>query len=194
MEAWQDVQERLGTPVFEIPTLPPSVAGMRLYQRMEAALREAGARFQLGFPVIEARVDGGRCQALVTAGASRNYRWSGERVVLATGGIASGGIQADSDGSVRETVFDLPLAGLPARGAPRFLSGYFDSHPFNPVGLDVDDCMRPVDASGRVTIRNVHAAGAMLAHAEPWHEKSGDGISLTTGYRVAQVLLEAKRE
>jgi hypothetical protein len=34
----------------------------------------------------------------------------------------------------------------------------------------------------------------MLAHAEPWQEKSGDGISLTTGYRAAQVVLEAKSD
>jgi anaerobic glycerol-3-phosphate dehydrogenase len=33
-------------------------------------------------------------------------------------------------------------------------------------------------------------AGATLAGAEPWKERSGEGISLGTGYRAAQIVLE----
>ena len=36
---------------------------------------------------------------------------------------------------------------------------------------------------------NVLVAGATLAGAEPWREKSGDGISLATGYRAAELVL-----
>jgi glycerol-3-phosphate dehydrogenase subunit B len=194
VEAWQDLQNRLGAPVFEIPTLPPSIPGIRLYERLNEAIVAAGSRFQIGFPVIEARVDDGRCVELVTSGAARPYRWSGEQVILATGGIASGGIVTESDGAVRESIFNLPLAGVPAAGNPRFLPGYFDSHPFSQVGLDVDDCLRPVNGAGRPVIANLRAAGAMLGHSEPWREKSGDGISLATGYRAAEVVLEAKRD
>jgi glycerol-3-phosphate dehydrogenase subunit B len=191
VEAWHDLQNQLGVPVFEIPTLPPSIPGIRLYERLTSALDAAGGRIQLGFPVTEARVANGHCVELVTEGASRPYHWRGEQIVLATGGIASGGIVAESDGAVRESVFNLPLAGLPAAGQPRFLPGYFDSHPFSQIGLEVDAGLRPVDAAGRVLIDNLRVAGAMLAHAEPWREKSGDGISLATGYRAAEVLLEA---
>jgi glycerol-3-phosphate dehydrogenase subunit B len=194
VEAWQDLQNQLGAPVFEIPTLPPSVPGIRLYECLKDALVAAGARFQIGFPVIEARVYEGRCVELVTAGAARPYRWSGEQVILATGGIASGGIETESDGAVRESIFNLPLAGVPAAGQARFLPGYFDSHPFSQVGLNVDDCLRPVDAAGRAVFANLRAAGAMLGHAEPWREMSGDGISLVTGYRAAEALLEANRD
>ena len=34
-------------------------------------------------------------------------------------------------------------------------------------------------------------AGATLAGAQPWREKSGDGISLTTGHRAAELILGA---
>ena len=37
--AWSDLEQRLGAPVFEIPTLPPSVPGMRLFEILRAALR-----------------------------------------------------------------------------------------------------------------------------------------------------------
>jgi glycerol-3-phosphate dehydrogenase subunit B len=190
-EAWQDLQNQLGAPVFEIPTLPPSIPGIRIYEQLKNALVAAGARIQLGFPVTEARVEARRCLELVTAGASRPYRWRGEEIVLATGGIASGGIVTQADGAVRESVFNLPLAGLPAASQARFLPGYFDSHPFNQVGLEVDSSLRPVDGAGQVLIDNLRAAGAMLAHAEPWREKSGDGISLATGFRAAEAVLEA---
>ena len=69
------------------------------------------------------------------------------------------------------------------------------------VGLEVDEALRPVDGGGQAVVANLHAAGAMLAHAEPWREKSGDGISLATGYRAAaaavgsdSAVLEAKRD
>ena len=37
---------------------------------------------------------------------------------------------------------------------------------------------------------NVHAAGAVIGGARPWQEKSGDGISLSTGYLAAEVIME----
>ncbi len=194
VEAWQDLQKRLGAPVFEIPTLPPSIAGIRLYEKLKGALAAAGARVQMGFPVIEARIAGGRCVEVMTAGAARPYRWQAEQFVLASGGIASGGILTEADGSVRESIFNLPLAGLPDGETARFQPGYFEAQPLSQVGLDVDAALRPVDAGGQVVVDNLRAAGAMLAHAEPWREKSGDGISLASGFRAAEAVLEAKRD
>ena len=38
---------------------------------------------------------------------------------------------------------------------------------------------------------NLFAAGATVAGALPWKEKSGEGISLSTGYQVASSIMEA---
>jgi len=48
-----------------------------------------------------------------------------------------------------------------------------------------------VDAGGERVFENVLVAGATLAGAEPWREKSGDGLSLSTGYRAAELVLGA---
>ena len=40
---WSDVEHRLGRRVFEIPTFPPSVPGMRLFEILRSALLRAAA-------------------------------------------------------------------------------------------------------------------------------------------------------
>ena len=61
------------------------------------------------------------------------------------------------------------------------------------AGVAVDRELRPVDAAGERLYENVLVAGATLAGAEPWREKSGDGLSLSTGYRAAELVLAASR-
>ncbi len=61
--AWCDLEHRLGRPVFEIPTLPPSVPGMRLFELLRAALRRAGGRLVLGSEVVDAEREGTRITA-----------------------------------------------------------------------------------------------------------------------------------
>ena len=41
---WTELEQRLGRPVFEVPTLPPSVPGMRVFAILREALRRAGGR------------------------------------------------------------------------------------------------------------------------------------------------------
>jgi glycerol-3-phosphate dehydrogenase subunit B len=189
-EVWQELETRLRHPVFEVPTLPPSVGGIRLFESMTAALRRAGARVVVGSTVSGAEHDRRRLEGVVaqTAGRPRTYR--ARSFVLASGGFASGGLQLNSHGRVRETAFDLPLVGVPAPDAPRFEPGYFDEHPIARAGLAVDEALRPVNAEGEPTFENLHAAGATLAGAAPWREASGNGLSLASGYAAASAILE----
>jgi glycerol-3-phosphate dehydrogenase subunit B len=94
----------------------------------------------------------------------------------------------DSRGAVRETVLELPVAGVPE--GPRFDAQYFGDHALARVGVAIDDAFRPVDADGRVVYENVRIAGATIGGALPWREKSGDGISLATGYAAVATLFE----
>jgi glycerol-3-phosphate dehydrogenase subunit B len=189
-EVWQELEARLRRPVFEVPTLPPSVGGIRLYESMTAALRRNGARVVVGSTVAGAELKGKRLDGVVAQTAGRPRTYQARSFVLATGGFASGAVQMDSYGRVNETVFDLPLVGVPGSGAPRFEPGYFDEHPIARAGLAVDEELRPVDAQGAPAFENLHAAGATLAGAAPWREASGNGLSLATGYAAASAILE----
>jgi glycerol-3-phosphate dehydrogenase subunit B len=80
---------------------------------------------------------------------------------------------------------------VPAPEEARFRPDYFGDHPMGRAGVPVDHELRPVGAAGERVLENVLVAGATLAGAEPWREKSGDGLSLATGYRAADLVLGA---
>jgi len=186
--AWEELEARLDRQVFEIPTLPPSVPGLRLYEALSGALRQAGARVSVGGEVVGAETDGHRVTGLYTETANGRRFHPAAGVVLATGGWAAGGLEMDSHWVVREPVLGLPVTS-PAGGNGRFAPGYFDHHPLATTGVAVDGSLRPIDGDGNVVFSNVRVAGATLAGAEPWKEKSGDGLSLSTGYHAANTLL-----
>jgi glycerol-3-phosphate dehydrogenase subunit B len=181
--AWADLQRRLGRGVFEIPTLPPSVPGMRAFEALRAALRAAGGRLVLGSEVLGAERDGERVRSVIANAAGHDVCYHANWFVLATGGFASGAIALGSDWVTRETVLGLPLRGAPAPGEPRFAAEYLAEQPMARVGVAVDGSLRAEGAE------NVLVAGAALPGAVPWREGSGEGIALASGYRAAEVAL-----
>jgi glycerol-3-phosphate dehydrogenase subunit B len=189
---WSQFTEAVGRPVFEIPTLPPSVPGMRLAKALQDRLRRAGGRLVLGARAAGPHPDHGNLAGVQLITAARQTARPGRWVVLATGGLASGGIEVDFAGTATETVFGLPVHG-PATGEPAFLPGYLAEHPMGTIGLRVDRCLRPLGRGGEPAFGNLYAAGAIIAGARPWQEKSGDGISLCTGYLAAEQILKEAR-
>jgi glycerol-3-phosphate dehydrogenase subunit B len=190
---WTDLQERLGRPVFEIPTLPPSVPGMRVFRTLRDRLRALGGRIVIGSEAVGPALAGERVEKIVARAAGRMVEYRARWVVLATGGVASGGVELDSRWRPREKVLGLPLHGAPGPGERRFSPGYFDEHPFSAVGVAVDDGLRPVEPGAGRVCENVLVAGATLAGSRPWKEKSGDGLSLASGHRAAEIILEEDR-
>ena len=181
--AWSDLQQRLGRRVFEIPTLPPSVPGMRLFEILRSALRRAGGRLVIGAEVVDSERSGSRVTAVVARTSGHDTRYAAPSFVLAAGGFASGAIELDSSWATRERVFGLPLRGVPAAGEPRFVGEYLAEQPMSRVGVAVAPDLH---AEG---VENVLVAGAALPGAVPWREASGEGIALASGFHVAELAL-----
>jgi glycerol-3-phosphate dehydrogenase subunit B len=185
-EAAAQLAEQLGVVVAELPTLPPSVPGLRLELALTAALRRAGARLQVG-TWVRAVADGGRIGWVVLESPGHPTRVPVDRVLLATGGLASGGLEVALDGSVRETVANLPVP-LPEGAAGALVGRAFlepDGHPIGRAGIVVDERMRPLSRAGRPVYENLFAAGGLLAGADRAVEKSADGICCATAWRAA---------
>jgi glycerol-3-phosphate dehydrogenase subunit B len=181
--AWSDLEERLARRVFEIPTLPPSVPGMRLFEVLRASLRAAGGRLVLGSEVVGAERAGGRVVAVSAHASGRDVRYVASSFVLATGGFTSGALELGSDWITRDVVLGLPLRGEPAEGQPRFVGEYLAEQPMARVGVAVDAQLRAEGAE------NVVVAGAALPGAVPWRELSGEGIAVASGHRAASMIL-----
>ncbi len=181
--AWSDLEHRLGRPVFEIPTLPPSVPGMRLYEILRSTLRRAGGRLVLGAEVVAFDRDGSRVTSVATRAAGHDAHYAAPWFVLASGGFGSGAIELDSRWATHDRVLGLPLRGLPAPDEPRFVGDYLAEQPMARVGVAVDGSLLAEGAD------NVVVAGAALPGAVPWREGSGEGIALASGSHAAQLVL-----
>jgi glycerol-3-phosphate dehydrogenase subunit B len=177
-----DLQHRLQRWVFEIPTIPPSVPGMRLYEILRFALRRAGGRLVLGAEVVDCRRDDDRVTAVSTRAAGRDLTYAADWFVLASGGLSSGAIELDSHWRGHDRVLGLSLQGVPEPDATRFSPTYLDEQPIARAGIAVDAQLRSVDAG------NVLVAGASLPGAVPWREGSGEGIALASGFHAAQLI------
>ena len=192
-EVHADLEHQLGRPVFEIPGLPPSLPGLRLFDCLRRALLDAGGRLLLGSTVISATHHHDTVDSVTITRASRPVEVSAGFFVLATGGFATGGILRQPDGQLREPVFGLPVHGL-APGQEPFGDEYLAEHPLDRVGLSTDAQGRPLGAAGGPHAVNLYAAGAVLAGALPWREKSGEGLSLSTGWHAAEAIVGRRRE
>ncbi|MGH2357345.1 MAG: FAD-binding protein, partial [Candidatus Limnocylindria bacterium] len=177
-----EVSEALGHPVFEVTGLPPSVPGLRLFSALRRRLLHTGGQIQIGFPVVRVERRGRLVEAVHTEGASRTYRLAAERFVLATGGIAGGGLRATPDGGLEETVFGLPVTAPPRS---EWFSPDLGPHPLEAAGIRTDQHLRPVDAAGEPVLDNVHVAGSLLAGMRYLAERCGDGVALASAYRAA---------
>ena len=190
-EVWQDTQDRLGMSIFEIPTLPPSLPGLRLESALRHACQNAGVDFVEGARAIgrvtkphgRARAAGA---AAITAGGPRAF--DADAVLLATGDLLHGGLVARQDGLVQESVFDLPVVHHPDRStwlSPRAS----DTQPYGSFGLRVDASMRPLDAHGQPMCSNLFAAGGLLAGARRAEEGSRQGIGIATAFCAIEAAL-----
>lgn len=189
-EAWDDLVARIGAPVAEIPTIPPSVAGMRLQLALAGALADAGGRLVLGPAAVGGEGSNGRLTGVLVRDAARERAVPADAVVLATGGFSAGGVELDSHGALTETVLGLPVAG-PREGADPLSVRHLDHQPLMTAGVATDDALRPVDGSGAVVWENLRAAGTIVAGAEPWREKSGEGVAIAGGHMAATSILGA---
>jgi glycerol-3-phosphate dehydrogenase subunit B len=183
----RDLEAALARPVFEIPGLPPSVAGMRLHSILVGAIEGQGGRVFDGMEAISSEGDNGQVTAVYTEAAARRRPHRFEDFILATGGILGGGLVADHLGRVSETVFDLPLEAPPSR-LDWFKQAFLDGagHPIYRAGLNVNSRFQPLDNEGRAVYENLYAAGTTLAHCEVIRERSFEGVALATGYVVGE--------
>jgi glycerol-3-phosphate dehydrogenase subunit B len=114
MQVKEDLEEIIGPKVFEIPLLPPSIPGMRIFNRFKEWLIQKGVTFLLGYSVSKAATKGKRCERIEVFHPPVTTSYSADRYILATGRFIGGGLKADHE-KILEPIFNLPLSQPPLR-------------------------------------------------------------------------------
>ena len=185
-EVIADLNEGFGAPVFEIPTLPPSVSGVRLKEAFEEWIPNKGVRLLAQEQVLRVHhgTDGYFTLEMGEDSTERTIRARG--VILASGRFLGKGLHADRK-HIRETIFDLPVTQPPDRTLWH-RKDFLDSrgHPINSAGLEIDDSFRPLASSGRPAFQTLFAAGSILAHQDWMRMKCGSGLAIATAFAATE--------
>ena len=190
-EIMSDLEERIGVPIFEIPTMIPTITGLRLKNAFERHLPEQGVRLFTQRRVIGVKWVKGGDSFLLDVGAQQiDFKIRSKGVILASGRFMGKGLHAGRK-QIRETVFDLPVY-QPWDRAQWHSKQFLDpkGHPINRAGLDVDHLFRPLNRSGHRAFRMLFAAGSILAHQDWVRMKCGSGLAIATAYGAVNAFLK----
>ena len=184
----QNLQEMIGLPIFEIPTMPPSIPGLRLRETFEMKLPEIGVRLLYQNRVSQISRDKGVFLLEIGSG-SLIKRVRAKGVILATGRFLGKGLYADRK-LIREPLLNLPVY-QPGMRPDWHRFDFMDprGHAINRAGLEIDDQFRPLDAFGNPVFDNLFAAGSILAHQDWMRMKCGSGMAMATAYAAVNAFL-----
>ena len=192
VEATEELRAELATtvesPVFEVPTGPPSVLGRRLERLLRRALEAADVEVLAEHRVTGVEPANGDVEALTVETSDGEKRVETEAAVLATGGLVGGGVEGTRE-SVREPVFDCYVAH-PDDGSEWAVEPPLGAHPFARFGVETDAGLRPLDPRGSPEFGTLRAAGSVLGGYDFAAEKSGSGVSIATGYLAGRLAAE----
>lgn len=190
-EVMADLSERLGVPVFEIPSLPPSVPGLRLKEAFDSRIVDDGVSLFRQKKVLSVRHDADADEFVMEVGFNEpEYTVHARCVVLGTGRFLGGGLFAERR-NITESVFGLPVTQPEDRHAwhdKDFLRP--GGHAVNRCGVETDECFRPLGEDGAAAYANLYACGAILAHQDWMREKCGCGLAISSAYKAVTAIAE----
>lgn len=184
-EIVQAIAARTGKAVFEIPTIPPSMPGRRLFNALKDNFRKKGGDIYWEWPVIGVEKSGKIIEAVMTASKGRPNSLNGKAFILASGSFVGGGLTAGRD-TITENIFNLKVF-VPGPRETWFENDYFSfNHGIGRAGIKVDSSMRP-EGSRR---ENIFVCGSILADAEILKNGCGHGLALATAHVAARSCME----
>lgn len=184
-DALEYLEQEVGKRVCLLPTLPPSVPGIRTQQQLRRYFQQAGGVYMLGDTILRAEQEEGR----ITKVYSYNHGdipFVGQNVVLASGSYFSQGLIAAPD-RVYEPVFGLDVSFTEDRGQWYHLN-LFEKQEYQSFGVKTDRQFRGL-YQGK-PLKNLYVAGAILEGFHPIKEGCGAGVSILSALYVAEQILK----
>lgn len=176
------MQRMLGVPLFEIPTILPSIPGVRLRETFERILPRLGVRAWHQQSVSRVESPDGRRFLIRIGDPTDGVTVRSKAVILASGRFFGKGLHAHRT-AIRETLFGLPVHQPPTRDKWHCKDLFHPAgHAINRAGLIVDSRFRPVNAGRKPIYPRLFAAGSILAHQDWVREKCGSGLAIASAF------------
>ncbi len=184
-EIVKTIATRVGKPVFEIPTIPPSMPGRRLFNALKDYFRKKGGTIYWAWPVVGIEKAGRLIEAVVTQSEGRPNSLNARAFILATGSFVGGGLVAGRE-TITENIFNLPVH-VPGPRETWFDNDYFSfNHGIGKAGIIVDSSLRPAGSP----MENIFVCGGILADTEILKNGCGHGLAMATAHVAAKSCME----
>lgn len=182
------VQTQLRAEILETTCLPPSPPGIRLQRAFMKYLQNSGVKFFENSKVVRCIADGKKVTGVIVENSVREKIFRANKVILATGGLYSGGITIHDFDNPQEPIFDVPV--FFPEGAENWSNvELFSDKPqgFSTTGILTNSNLNPVNSSGKVMFDNLHIVGANLGGCDKIFERSAGGIAIASAYKAATI-------
>lgn len=183
-DSFEALKAKVDLPLYLLPTLPPSIPGIKAQQLLQRRFRALGGEYFLGDTVLPAQVEKNRVKSIRTANHG-NIAFEAEEFVLATGSFFSRGLIATPDRIV-EPVFGADTEFVPSR-TEWYTAHFFDRQNYEAFGIRTDRSLRVLKEGAAV--ENLYGIGAGLAGFHPVQDGCGAGVSLLSALFVAERIL-----
>lgn len=189
-KGFQDLIAACERQLFELPTLPPSVLGMRQHHQLKTHFEQLGGFIFNGAKVIKADIEQQQVKQVYTS-LHGDEAITAQHFVLATGNFFSQGLVADFD-HIYEPIFNADILSVgdfsPTNRLTWTNSRFAAPQPYQQAGVVINQKCQ-VQCQGQI-IENLFAIGNVLGGFNAIELGCGSGVAIISALTAADSILE----
>ena len=179
-----ELEKAVGKPLYLIPTLPPSVIGIKMQRHLQRQFLNLGGVYMLGDNITHGDIKSGRVEQIYSFNHG-DIPFKADHFVLATGSYFSQGLIANRT-QIYEPIFKLDI-NYSTNRSDWYQKNVFDKQAYMSYGIETNANFQ--GQKNNQTIDNLYVIGAGLESFNAIKEGCGSGVSLLTALQVAKNIL-----